>query len=156
MKKLKLSRQFWIRLVAVLLIVLLGVVMYHVGKQHFILVDNKTVGDYKALQSVIVTVDKEEGLELTPRVREEVEVMGQSHKLTVTWTDRNWEEHTIEKKITLPIGELYMLLSVPYLVNDPDSPQEEWLTHFESLAVDTSETADDQVVTDEFGGMSGF
>ena len=95
MKKLKLSRQFWIRLVAVLLIVLLGVWMYHVGKQHFILVDNKTVGDCKALQSVIVTVDKEEGLELTPRVREEVEVMGQSHRLTVTWTDRNWEEHTI-------------------------------------------------------------
>ena len=155
-KGIRPGRQFWIRSAAVVLVILLGVWMFFIGKQHFILIDNKSAGDMKALKNVTVRIDKQDGIEMVPRQRDQVEVTAQSHKVSVTWTDSSWEEHTLERKIKLPLGEYYMLLSVPYLVNNPESPQEEWLTHFESRAVQQEESAEEEVVTDEFGGISGF
>ena len=64
MKKIKFSKSLCIRIIAILLVVLLAVVMFVVGKQHKIYFDNKDWGPYKAYQFVSVSVDKQDSVEL--------------------------------------------------------------------------------------------
>ncbi len=149
------KKQLLIRIAFVLVLILIGVWMFFIGKQHTLLIDNKTVGDIKALDAVYVTVDKGDEIEVLKRMRDQSLVTGQSHKITITYTDSNWNEVTIEKKINIPLNENMMLLSVPVLLSNPDAPQSEWLTHFESLAVTVEQSSED-VVLDETAGLSDF
>ncbi len=149
------KKQLLIRIAFVLVLILIGVWMFFIGKQHTLLIDNKTVGDIKALDAVYVTVDKGDEIEVLKRMRDQSLVTGQSHKITITYTDSNWNEVTIEKKINIPLNENMMLLSVPVLLSNPDAPQGEWLTHFESLAVTVEQSSED-VVLDETAGLSDF
>ncbi len=149
------KKQLLIRIAFVLVLILIGVWMFFIGKQHTLLIDNKTVGDIKALDAVYVTVDKGDEIEVLKRMRDQSLVTGQSHKITITYTDSNWNEVTIEKKINIPLNENMMLLSVPVLLSNPDAPQSEWLTHFESLAVTVDQDSED-VVLDETAGLSDF
>ena len=54
---MKLGRKFFIRIAAVLIIIIIGVVMFFIGKEHTILIDNFSQGDYKALDYFEVSVD---------------------------------------------------------------------------------------------------
>jgi hypothetical protein len=146
--KITLNRTFYIRAVAIILVILLGVLMFFIGKQHTILLDNKTVGSFKALSEVEVQVDKQDKLFLAPRDRDQAVVTAQGHKVTIKYTDASWNEVTITKKLHLPVGESMMLLSIPTLVSDPDAPQDVWLTHFE-VAPPTPSAADEAVITDD-------
>lgn len=155
--KFKITRSFYIRIAALILVILLGVWMFFIGKQHTILLDNNKVGDVRALEEVSVSVDGGPAIELYSRMRDQAVVTGQSHTLNVVFTGDDGTEYTFEKKIKLPIDENMMILYLPVLVADPNAPMETWLAHFESQAVtvDTSEEAN-EVVTDDMSMMSEF
>lgn len=150
------KRRLIIRIAFVLLLILLGIWMFFIGKQHTLLLDNMTVGDYRALDLVYVSVDGGDELELTRRMRDQAIVTAQTHTVRITYTDSSWNEVTIEKKIHIPLNENMMLLSIPTLIADPDAPQEVWLTHFESMAVTVDDSASDVVITDETAAFSDF
>lgn len=152
---MKIGRSFYIRIAAIILIILLGVLMFFIGKQHTILLDNNKVGDIRALDEVTVTIDGVEGLPIYSRMRDQAIVTGQGHKLAVTYVDSSWEEHTIEREIKIPLSENMVIIYLPYLVENPDSPQEEWLQHFESQAI-VSSPADDEVVTSDDAMLMDF
>ncbi|MFA5468783.1 MAG: DUF6672 family protein [Sphaerochaetaceae bacterium] len=141
-----------IQLAVVVLVILLGVIMFIVGKEHTILLDNKSVEidgtTYNAFQIVEVQVAKGETLELGPRDRDKAVVMGQRHKLTVTYTDRNFEEHVIVKKFSVPIGESMVLISLPVFAAGLD--QSLWLEHYEPPTIlSLSPVEEELVVTEE-------
>lgn len=145
--KLTFNRTFFIRLTAIVLVILLAVWMFFIGKQHTILLDNKTVGDFKALSEVEVQVDKQGALFLMPRDRDQAIVTAQKHKVVIKYTDSSWNEVEIVKTVKLPLMDSMMLLSIPTLVANPDAPQSEWLTHFEIQV--TPPEKDEVVITDE-------
>ncbi|NLZ67832.1 MAG: hypothetical protein GX903_02370 [Spirochaetales bacterium] len=145
--KLTFNRTFFIRLTAIVLVILLAVWMFFIGKQHTILLDNKTVGDFKALSEVEVQVDKQEALFLMPRDRDQAIVTAQKHKVVIKYTDSSWNEVEIVKTVKLPLMDSMMLLSIPTLVANPEAEQSEWLTHFEIQV--TPPEKDEVVITDE-------
>jgi len=145
--KLTFNRTFFIRLTAIVLVILLAVWMFFIGKQHTILLDNKTVGDFKALSEVEVQVDKQEALFLMPRDRDQAIVTAQKHKVVIKYTDSSWNEVEIVKTVKLPLSDSMMLLSIPTLVANPEAEQSEWLTHFEIQV--TPPEKDEVVITDE-------
>lgn len=153
---MKMGRSFYIRIAAIVLVILLGVLMFFIGKQHTILLDNNKFEDIKALDEVTVAIDGVEGLPIYSRMRDQSIVTGQRHTIAVTYVDSNWEEHTFERDIKIPVGENMMILYLPYLVANPDSPQEEWLKHFESQAIVAEDPSADEVVLDDSASLMAF
>lgn len=153
---MKMGRSFYIRIAAIVLVILLGVLMFFIGKQHTILLDNNKIEDIKALDEVTVAIDGVEGLPIYSRMRDQSIVTGQRHTIAVTYVDSNWEEHTFERDIKIPVGENMMILYLPYLVANPDSPQEEWLKHFESQAIVAEDPSADEVVLDDSASLMAF
>ena len=153
---MKLGRSFYIRIAAIVLVILLGVLMFFIGKQHTILLDNNKFEDIKALDEVTVAIDGVEGLPIYSRMRDQSIVTGQRHTIAVTYVDSNWEEHTFERDIKIPVGENMMILYLPYLVANPDSPQEEWLKHFESQAIVAEDASANEVVLDDSASLMAF
>lgn len=149
-------RVFLTRAVAILLFILLGVWMFFIGKQHTILIDNKTVDEYAALDMVEVSIDGEPSIEVYKRMRDQFVVTGQTHTLTLTYVDDSWNEITLEKKIKVPLNENMVLLSLPVLIADPEAPQETWLEPFAGLAVSVDTGSDEVVLTEEASLMSDF
>jgi len=132
MKKIRFTRRNYVQLASVAVILLIAVLMFIIGRQHTVLLDNKTVEHegktYAAFSIVTVEVDREGELELAARDRDKAEVMGQRHKITVVYTDRSFEEHTLVKKFKVPIGQDMVLLSIPALVGEAD--ESVWLQPF--------------------------
>ena len=118
------TRRNLFQLFAAILIILIAVLMFIIGKQHALLLDNKTVEDsgttYQAFSIVEVQVNKEPEIELAARDRDRVDVMGQRHRITVTYTDRSFEEHVFEKKFSVPMSYAMVLISIPALVGGAD------------------------------------
>jgi len=112
------------RTVAILLIVLLGFVMFRVGRKHTILLDNKTIevqGEvFKALDVVDIQINNLEELELAKRDRDKADVMGQSQKVKVTYTDSDWNETIIERKFKVPHKDVMIVFSIPAFIQHPD------------------------------------
>ena len=156
--KMKFDRQFWIRCAAIVVVLLFGVLMFFIGKQHTILLDNKTVTvngqEIRALQLVEVQINKLESLELTARDRDKAEVTRQSHKVTISYTDSNWNEITFTRKFKVPLMEEMVLISIPTLVSDPEADQELWLEKYELPAYAVQAAPEEEVVvTDELAGL---
>jgi len=108
-------RRLAIRAALVAAFVGLTALVFVLGKGHTILVDNKDAEDgaVEAVDGVMVSVDRQEALELYRGDRDRVMVMGQSHTVTI----ENINDGTkIERRIRLPIGEETLLLSVPNLM----------------------------------------
>lgn len=146
--KIEFNKTFYIRLAAIIIVLLIAIWMFFIGKQHTILLDNKTVDNFKALSEVEVSVDKLEKLYLLPRDRDQAIVTGQTHKVYVKYTDASWNEIEIVRKIKLPLGESMMLFSIPVFVADPDAPQDTYLTPFK-VQLQISNTGDDLNIQDE-------
>lgn len=119
---MKLNRRFYVRAIAIVLVILFAILMALVGKQHSILIDNKNVEvngvEIKALQLVEVQVDKQPSLELAKRDRVQADIQGQSFKIKVIYNDENWEEYELEKKLRVPWSEDMLLLSIPAFIEN--------------------------------------
>lgn len=142
------TKRMGIRAAAIILVVLLAVWMYFLGRRHTILVDNKSLEDLgiKAYDLVTVSVDDQEPIDLTRRGRDQFIVTGQKHTLTMKWTDRNWNENTRTWKIAIPVSWDMVLVSLPYLGTNPDAPQGEWMSEFVVQSAPAKEDADASVV----------
>lgn len=129
------NRRFCIRLVAILLMVALAFLMYFIGRQHTILVDDKTMtladgSEVKALATVQVQVDKQPKMELAARDRDQYIVTNQKHTLTITYTDAQWNEKTFSRTFKVPVGQDMVIISIPTLVAKQDAPQSAWLQEY--------------------------
>lgn len=156
--KMKFDRQFWVRCAAIVVVLLFGMLMFFIGKQHTILLDNKTVTvngqEIRALQLVEVQVNKLESLELAARDRDKVDVTRQSHKITITYTDSNWNEISFTRKFKVPLMEEMVIISIPTLVSDPEADQSLWLEKYELPAYAIQASPEEEVViTDDLAGL---
>lgn len=128
------KKRLIIRIIAILFLALVAFSMYRVGRKHTILLDNKTIEvkdeNFKALDIVEIQVNNLEELELTKRDRDVAEVMGQTQNVKVTYTDSNWNEVVIERKIKIPHGDVMILFSIPAFIEYPDN-SEYYLIPFE-------------------------
>jgi hypothetical protein len=84
------------------------------GKGHTVIVDNKDSedGQAKAFESVTVSVDGMEPMELMAGDRDMAKVRGQGHTVEITVKDQQKRTATFR----VPLGEDVVLLSVPKLV----------------------------------------
>jgi hypothetical protein len=155
---IKFDRRFLIRTVALVVVLLFGVLMFFIGKQHTILLDNKTVTvegqELRALQLVTVQVDNLEELELASRDRDKAVVTNQSHQISITYADSDWNDISFTRKFKIPVGEDMSIISIPTLAANPDAPQSLWLVKYEypTIAV-TPSPADEVVVTDDLSAL---
>lgn len=153
MTRIVLSRRHLFQLVAVILILVLAVVMFVIGRQHTILLDNKTIEhdgkSYPAFSIVEVKINKEDSIELAARDRDKADVMGQRHKITVTYTDKFFEEHEVVKKFKVPIGYDMVLISIPALV--ADLGQSIWLQQFIPPTAAVAPVVEELPVEDDLG-----
>jgi hypothetical protein len=156
--KLTFDRRFLIRTIALVVVLLFAVLMFFIGKQHTILLDNRTVTvegqELRALQLVTVQVDKLEELELASRDRDKAVVTNQKHQISITYTDSDWNDISFTRKFKIPVGEDMSIISIPTLVANPDAPQSLWLVKYEypTIAV-TPSPADEVVVTDDLSAL---
>ncbi len=152
------TRTNLMRLGAIVIVLLFAVMLFFIGKQHTVLLDNKTVTvngeEIKALKMVEVQVNKLDSLEFVPRDRDKVDVTRQKHTITVSYTDADWNEISITRKFKLPLMEEMVIISIPTLVANPDAPQSVWLEKYE-LPVFAVQVApeDEVVITDDFSGL---
>ena len=154
---MKLGRKFFIRIAAVLVIVIIGVVMFFIGKEHTILIDNFSQGDYKALDYFEVSVDGSPILDMSRMMREQFTVTGQKHTVLIQWEDEaSGQMLAVTFKITVPLMQDMVLLSVPTFMADMNQPQSVWLTPFEPQVVVSSSAEDNAVVTDDTASFSSF
>lgn len=156
--KITFNRIFLMRLIAIVVVLLFAMVLFFIGKQHTVLLDNKTITvngeEIKALKMVEVQVNKLEALEFVPRDRDKVEVTRQKHTITISYTDENWEEISITRKFTLPLMEEMVIISIPTLAANPDAPQSVWLEKYELPTYAVQAVPEDEVVvTDDLAGL---
>ena len=156
--KITFNRIFLMRLIAIVVVLLFAMVLFFIGKQHTVLLDNKTITvngeEIKALKMVEVQVNKLEALEFVPRDRDKVEVTRQKHTITISYTDENWEEISITRKFTLPLMEEMVIISIPTLAANPDAPQSVWLEKYELPTYAVKAAPEDEVVvTDDLAGL---
>ncbi|MFA6775897.1 MAG: DUF6672 family protein [Sphaerochaetaceae bacterium] len=145
-----------VRLIAIVLVIALAVLMFLIGRQHTILVDDKTImladgTEIKALSTVEVRIDKQEQMELAARDRDQYVVTGQRHTITVAYTDSQWDEHTFSREFEVPIGLDMVIISIPTLVARQDAPVGEWLSEYETPKVVVKQ--EEEVVTSEDTGL---
>jgi hypothetical protein len=106
-------RRLFVRLGLVLVYVFLVGLVFVLGKQHSLLVDNKSVAGTEAIDGLMVSIDGKEGMELYKGDRDMAKLKGQRHRVSVeTLTG----EKKIEKTFVLPLDADMLLLSVPKLV----------------------------------------
>lgn len=155
MKKVHLSRRHLYQLIAVVVVLLIGVIMFVIGKQHILLLDNKTLESngktYPAFSIVEVQVNRIESLELGPRDRDRADVRGQRHKITVRYTDRSFEEHELVVKFKVPLSQEMVLISLPALVGGAE--ESVWLQPYEIPVLLTMPVDDEPIITDEIMPM---
>ena len=156
--KLTITRTFWFRFIAIVVILIFAVFLFFIGKQHTVLLDNKTVTiegqEIRALQLVEIQINKLEPMELAARDRDKEEVTGQKHTVMIVYTDANWEEYTIEREFKVPLMQEMVLLSIPTLVANPEADQSLWLENYEppTYAVTAAEQ-EEEVVTDDLSAL---
>jgi len=156
--KITFNRTFLMRLIAIVIILLFSVMLFFIGKQHTVLLDNKTITvngeEIKALKMVEVQVNKLDSLEFVPRDRDKVVVTRQKHTITVSYTDVDWNEISITRKFRLPLMEEMAIISIPTLVANPDAPQSIWLEKYELPTYAVQAAPEDEVIiTDDLAGL---
>jgi hypothetical protein len=99
-----------------LLLVYVGVIalVFTFGKGHTLILDNKDSddGSVKAIESLSVSVDGQDPLDLAAGERDQAKVQGQGHRVEVTVKDGQ----KVERRFTVPLAEDILLLSLPRLL----------------------------------------
>lgn len=118
-----------IRILFVVVLILLGIFLFAMGKTHTVLLDNKTIEyngkEYKAIKYAVVIIDNQEEIEITQRERLKVALRRSNH--TITIEDNKGNE--VVKKFKIPLSLDISLLSLPLLMEFEDN-QDIWLSKF--------------------------
>ena len=114
------TRRNGIRTVLVLLLVGLGVVLFALGKEHQVFLDNKALAvggaEIPALEAVRVTVDGGEPLEFAADDRDVVQTRGLRAQVKLEILDGNGNvTKTVERSVSFSFEDRVML-SLPVLV----------------------------------------
>ena len=114
------TRRNGIRTVLVLLLVGLGVVLFALGKEHQVFLDNKALAvggaEVPALETVRVTVDGGEPLEFAADDRDVVQTRGLRAQVKLEILDGNGNvTKTVERSVSFSFEDRVML-SLPVLV----------------------------------------
>ncbi len=90
------------------------VMAFILGKGHKILIDNKDSQDgaIKAFENVNVTIDSQDPIDFMAGDRDQTSVRSQWHTITIKVGD----QQPVVKKVTLPLNENVVLLSIPKLM----------------------------------------
>lgn len=93
----------------------LGVYLFYIGREHQIFLDNKTLGEYKALEQVNVSINGGDTVELMERERDMRKAVGPSFELKAEIFDENGNvANTITKTIT-PAFSKDIMINLPAL-----------------------------------------
>ncbi|HWQ09931.1 MAG TPA: DUF6672 family protein [Holophaga sp.] len=108
------SRRMMVRGGLVVVYAILIAFVFYFGKGHTLLLDNKDSedGSLKAFEGVTVTVDDQDPIEFMSGDRDQAKLRAQSHTVKVVVTNGP----TVVKKISLPVTENMLVLSIPKLV----------------------------------------
>lgn len=114
------KKRLVIRLVLLALLVALGFLLYYYGKEHEVLLDNKTVNiggqTYEAAEFVRITVngDTDKQIELYAKERDMVKVTGPRHTIKVEIVDEDSDEVLRTEERVLDLGKASsVMISVP-------------------------------------------
>ncbi len=114
------KKRLVIRLVLLALLVALGFLLYYYGKEHEVLLDNKTVNiggqTYAAAEFVRITVngDTDKQIELYAKERDMVKVTGPRHTIKVEIVDEDSDEVLRTEERVLDLGKASsVMISVP-------------------------------------------
>ena len=147
------KRRLFFRLIAVLLLVVIAIAMFIVGRGHTVYVDNKTIeanGEtYKAFNRVNVFVNGERLAKLAAKERGKATNIGQDFTMTIeVIREKGGETETYENlRFKLPYNWDGIVINIPaYLEN---LPHDIWMTEFVA-AQTTKEEDTEEIVTDEF------
>ena len=149
------ARRLIIRIAAVVVLVVIGIIMSIVGRGHTIYLDNKTLeyegNTYKAPYKVTVYVDGEQLTKLYDKERGSTTCLGQTFTVTLEIMEtKNGAEEVQTYKIPIPKNMDGVIINIPgYLAG---LPEEAYLTEFVPVATeepDDSETpsGDDSLLT---------
>ncbi|HOO33134.1 MAG TPA: hypothetical protein PK466_07210 [Thermotogota bacterium] len=122
-------KRWIIRLLLVVAIILLSIFLYTIGKQHTLLIDNKTVAiaekEYTQQEIMNVYLDGGEKIEIKAKKRKSVDVVGPNHKIVVEILDGDKNIiRTEEFTFNLKTGDAKMIVNVPALLGGA----KEWIT----------------------------
>ena len=107
---LKFLMRWFQRLVLVAALIALGVWLFYIGREHQIFLDNKTFGDFKALEQVNVSINNGETIELMPRERDMKKVVGSKFEIKAeVFDDKGEISNTITKIINLCFSKDIMI-----------------------------------------------
>ncbi|MBR1486314.1 MAG: hypothetical protein IJ597_03565 [Synergistaceae bacterium] len=99
---LKFLMRLFQRLVVLAALIALGIWLFYIGREHQIFLDNKTLGEYKALEQVNVSVNGGEVSELMERERDVRKVVGPKFEIKAEIFDDDGEiSKTITKEIKI-------------------------------------------------------
>lgn len=146
------TRQFLFRAVAIVLILILAVVMFIVGRGHTIYFDNVKAEydgkEYDDFYKVTVIKDKEKVAKLAEDERGMADLMGQTLTMTLEITDEKGSEpHSHKVSMPIPYGMDGIVINVPELM--AGLPAEAYMSEFVPIATEEEDT-DEEVVIDEF------
>ena len=111
------------RSVVLCLLIALGTWLFFIGREHQVFLDNKTIEvegkSFKALKLVRIAVEGQPSIELMPRDRDLVKIVGPSFKLKVEVMDEFGEDVEKTYDLTLTPGFAKdMMLCMPLLAAD--------------------------------------
>ena len=146
------KRQFLFRAAAIVLILILAVIMFIIGRGHTIYFDNKSAEydgkQYNAYYKVTVIKDKEKVAKLAKDERGMTDLMGQTLSMTLEITDEKGQEpHSHKVSMPIPYGTDGIVINVPELM--AGLPQQAYMSEFVPIATQ-EEDEEEEVVTDEF------
>ena len=139
------ARKWIIRIAAVVVLIVLGVIMSIIGRGHTIYLDNKTLEydgqTYKAPYKVTVTVDGEQLTKLYDKERGSTTCLGQTFTVTLEIMEtKNGAEDVQTYKIPIPKNMDGVIINIPgYLAG---LPEEAYLTEFIPVATEEPDDSD--------------
>ena len=117
---LKFLMRWFQRLVVLALLVLLGIWLFYIGREHQIFLDNKTLGDFKALEQVNVSINGGEAVEIMTRERDVKKVVGPKFEIKAEVFNKDGE---LEKAVTKTIHVCFskdIMINLPAFVAEDD------------------------------------
>ena len=93
----------WVqRLIVLAALIALGIWLFYIGREHQVFLDNKTLGEFKALEQVNVSVNNGEVSELMTRERDVRKVVGPKFEIKAEVFDEDGEiSKTVVKEIVI-------------------------------------------------------
>ena len=140
------TRRLVIRVAAVLVLIIVGIIMSIIGRGHTIYLDNKTLEyngqTYKAPYKVTIYVGDEQLTKLYDKERGSTTCLGQTFTVTLEVMEtKNGSEEMQTYKIPVPKNMDGVLINIPgYLAG---LPEEAYLSEF--IAAPTEDIGDDEV-----------